>query len=59
MSMLDGVRGRSTVAGELFRFLWRRRLWWMMPVVAVLMLVGVLLIAGQNPVLAPFIYTLF
>ena len=50
--------GLSTVA-ELFQFLWDRRLWWLIPFVAVLLLTAVLLIIGQVTGVAPFIYTLF
>ncbi len=32
--------------------------WWMIPIITVLLLIGVLLIAGGSGV-APFIYTLF
>ncbi len=52
------VGGMSTI-GELFQFLWARRLWWLMPFVAVLILTAVLLIIGQVTGVAPFIYTLF
>jgi hypothetical protein len=45
--------------GELFQFLWARKLWWLIPFVAVLILAGVLLIVGQVTGVAPFIYTLF
>jgi uncharacterized membrane protein YqhA len=52
------VGGMSTI-GELFQFLWARRLWWMIPFVAVLILMAVLLIVGEVTGVAPFIYTLF
>jgi uncharacterized membrane protein YqhA len=50
--------GMSTIA-ELFYFLWARRLWWLIPFVAILILTAVLLIVGQVTGVAPFIYTLF
>jgi uncharacterized membrane protein YqhA len=50
--------GMGTVA-ELFQFLWARRLWWLIPFVAILILTAVLLIVGQVTGVAPFIYTLF
>ena len=55
----DGVRGRVSVARSLFRFLWMYRLWWMIPLVSVLLLFGALLLVAQQSVIAPFIYTLF
>jgi hypothetical protein len=52
------VTGTSTV-GELLQLLWALKLWWMIPFVVVLLLVGGLLLAGQASGVAPFIYTLF
>ena len=46
-------------AGELMQFLWQRKLWWMIPFVLTLLIVGVLLLVGQATGVAPFIYTLF
>lgn len=50
---------RLGVLGELFSFLWDRKLWWMIPMVATLVLVGLLLVFAQGSAVAPFIYTLF
>ena len=59
MRVLRNVVGGAGTVGELFQFLWARRLWWLIPFVAILLLVGVLLIIGQVTGVAPFIYTLF
>jgi uncharacterized membrane protein YqhA len=59
MKVLQNVAGGAGTVSELFQFLWARRLWWLIPFVAVLLLVGVLLIIGQVTGVAPFIYTLF
>ena len=45
--------------GELLAFLWERKLWWMIPMVAVLLLLGLVIIFAQSSAIAPFIYTLF
>jgi hypothetical protein len=50
---------RLGVAGELLAFLWERKLWWMIPMVVVLLAFGLLLILAQSSAIAPFIYTLF
>jgi len=50
---------RLGVLGELFSYLWQRRLWWLIPMLVVLILVVGLLIFAQGSPLAPFIYTLF
>lgn len=47
------------IFGELLVFLWRRKLWWMIPMIIVLVLFGLLLIFAQSSAVAPFIYTLF
>ncbi len=47
------------VVGELLSFLWARKLWWLIPMVTVLLLFGLLLIFASASGLAPFIYTLF
>lgn len=47
------------IFGELLVFLWRRKLWWMIPMIVILVLFGLLLIFTQSSAVAPFIYTLF
>jgi hypothetical protein len=44
---------------ELFRFLGKRKKFWLAPVILVLLILGALLMFAQGSVLAPFIYTLF
>lgn len=50
---------RVGIMGELLAFLWERKLWWLIPMVSVLLLLGALLIFAQSSAIAPFIYTLF
>ncbi len=50
---------RLGILGELLRFLWKRKLWWMIPMIVMLIVFSVLLIAAQGSAIAPFIYTLF
>ena len=50
---------RLSVVGELFQFLWQQRLWWLIPMVVVLVAFGLLLLFAQSSPIAPFIYTLF
>jgi hypothetical protein len=47
------------IAGQLLNFLWQRKLWWLIPMVAVLLLFGLLLIFASASGVGPFIYTLF
>lgn len=54
-----GLMSRLGIVGELLAFLWSRKLYWMIPMVLVLLLVAGLLIFAQGSAVAPFIYTLF
>ena len=47
------------VVRELLGFLWQRRLWWLIPIVAMLLIFGLLLIFASASGIGPFIYTLF
>jgi len=56
------VRGMITNTGivsEVIYFLWAKKLWWLIPMVTVLLLFGLLLIFASSSGVAPFIYTLF
>lgn len=56
---LKGMGRRSRIIRELFQFLWEEKLWWMIPMMSLLILFAVLLIFAQSTALGPFIYTLF
>jgi hypothetical protein len=51
--------GRLAIAGELLSFFWEARLWWMIPMVLLLLVLGGLIALGQSSAVAPLIYTLF
>jgi len=60
--MPEAIKAASRKLGvmrELLVFLWERKLWWLMPMVLVLLVFGLLLIFAQSSAVAPFIYTLF
>lgn len=59
MKATRSITTRLGIMGELLTFLWQRKLWWLIPMVLVLLLFGVLLIFAQTSSIAPFIYTLF
>lgn len=44
---------------EFITFLKQRKKFWLIPIIIIMVLFGLLLIAAQNSVVAPFIYTLF
>jgi len=43
----------------MWSFLWARKLWWMAPLVLLLLLLSLLVVFTEGSALAPFIYTLF
>lgn len=44
---------------DLWGFMRERKKFWLMPILAVLLLLGGLLVLAQGSAIAPFIYTLF
>jgi len=44
---------------EFWQFLKERKKFWLIPIIAVLLLLGVLMILAQSSAIAPLIYTLF
>ena len=44
---------------QVFEFIWARKLWWISPLVLILLLLSLLIVVVQGSALAPFIYTLF
>jgi hypothetical protein len=59
MANIRTLTNRMGVAGELLSFLWARKLWWLMPMVILLLAFGLLIGFAQTSAIAPFIYTLF
>jgi hypothetical protein len=58
-NFLRGMWMNLGVVGELLGFLWERKLWWLIPMVALLMVFGLLLIFASSSGVGPLIYTLF
>jgi hypothetical protein len=56
------VRGslgaRLGIVRELMAFLWTQKLWWMIPLVVMLLIIGALVALASATTLAPFIYPL-
>jgi hypothetical protein len=59
MRIFRNIAGGTGTVGELLAFLWRRKRFWLIPFVVMLLVVGVLIIVGEVTGVAPFIYTLF
>jgi hypothetical protein len=59
MRLIQFMGARVGIAGELIGFLWQQKMWWMIPVVSILLLFGLLIGFGTASGLGPFVYTLF
>ncbi len=59
MKVGAGVRTRFGIVGELLSLLWQQKMWWLIPMVLVLLAFGGLMVTAQSSALGPFIYTLF
>jgi hypothetical protein len=44
---------------ELWTFMKERKKFWLLPIIAVLLLLGTLIVLTQGSAVAPFVYTLF
>jgi hypothetical protein len=58
MKFLQTAGRNIRTAGELFSFFGGRR-WWILPIIALLFLLGAFIVVAQSSSLAPFIYTMF
>ena len=56
---IRGFMANASVLGEVFTFLWRNKKWWLIPMVATLLVFGLLLVFSSASGIGPFIYTLF
>jgi hypothetical protein len=59
MGAIQEFVSRLGTVGEFLAFLWRRKLWWLIPLAMAILLVGIVLVFGQVSSVGPFIYTLF
>ncbi len=53
------IMRRLGIIGEFFSFLWEQKLYWMIPMVIILVAVIAISLLGQTTAVGPFIYTLF
>ena len=59
MGILREMGDKFNTSGELLAFLWHRKMWWLIPMVAVLLFFGLVIAFGSATGVGPFIYTLF
>jgi len=49
----------KSLLGEIWDFLKVRKIWWLTPIIVMLLLVAILIIFGQSSAVSPFVYALF
>ncbi len=59
MSLIKKMQERFGILGELLAFLWSQKLWWMIPMILVLVIFALILLFGQSAGIAPFLYPMF
>ena len=59
MQLIHGLVARFGIAGELLMFFWRQKMWWIIPLVTLLLGLGLLFFFASASGVGPFIYTLF
>lgn len=47
------------IVKEMVEFLFKRKKYWLIPLVVILLLIAILVLVGQGSVMPAFIYTLF
>ena len=56
----DGdIMSKISVIKEMWSFIKVRKKWWLIPIIAFLLILGTLIVLAEGSALAPFIYTLF
>ena len=59
MRFFRTARQRFTIVGELLTYFWWNKRWWLVPMLAMLVLLAGLIALAQSSAIVPFIYTLF
>jgi hypothetical protein len=55
----DKVVHRSRIIGEVIQFLGERKVYWLIPLILVLLAVAFVFFMASQPAVTPFVYTLF
>ena len=58
MNAVAQLKTRAAIIGEVFSFLWKRKLWWLIPLAVVILLLGVLFALAQVSSASPWMYPL-
>ncbi len=56
---VKSIFANAGVVGEIFVFFWQNKKWWLIPMLAILLLFGILMVFASASGIGPFIYSLF
>ncbi len=59
MSFLKNLKDKLSIFKDLWEFMRVRKVWWLSPIIILLILLGLLIIFAEGSALSPFIYALF
>lgn len=57
--LIKGLMTNGETLGEILSFFWSKKLYWLIPMIVLLLMLGLVVVLATSPVVAPFIYTLF
>lgn len=55
---MNGFLIKLGTFGELLRFLWKRKLWWLIPIIILIVLIGLFVAFTASSGILPFLYPL-
>ena len=58
MTIVEQMTTRAAIVGEVFSFLWQQKLWWLIPLMVIILLLGILFVIAQVSSVAPWMYPL-
>ncbi|HUD05267.1 MAG TPA: DUF5989 family protein [Patescibacteria group bacterium] len=58
MKFIKGIFSRAGELNDLFKFLWKAKMWFIIPFIVLLIVFGLLVFFAQATGVAPFIYSL-
>lgn len=58
MNIVKNVQTRSGETGDLIKFLWNNKMWFLIPFIVILIVFAAILFFASATGVAPFIYTL-
>jgi len=59
LTNLEKTTTRTATITELLGFLWKKKQWWLLPIVISLLMLGILLTLASSSPLGTFMYTIF